>query len=380
MQITEIETFAMWANWVNWLFVRVDTDEPGVYGWGEASLHGSTRAVETAIHEMAATLIGRDPAGVEAHWYRLYHGWRWRGGAILMTALAGLDAALWDIEGKRLGVPVYRLLGGPLRDRFRHYASHWCPGAETPEDAAWWAKEAVRRGYTAFKWSPIRAADLEKYGEAGAISRGRDMMAAAREAAGPDVDIAVECGESFTPRSAVLVGQALAPYRPLWLEEPIGFENARAMAQLRADMPVPIAAGERLLSRYEFRELVEAGAVDVYQPDLMHAGGITEVKKIAALVDTYYRPVAPHVPGGPVMYATTLHLAASIPNFLIFEDMEDDREVREAISTTPLPRVVDGHILVPEGPGLGVDLDVDAIRARPFQPQPQTGRSRQPWR
>jgi galactonate dehydratase len=369
----------MWANWVNWLFVRVETDQPGLYGWGEASLHGSTRAVETAVHEMAEALIGLDPAGTEAHWQRLYHGWRWRGGAVLMTALAGLDGALWDIEGKRLGVPVYRLLGGPLRDRLRTYASHWAPGASTPEDAARWARQAVQLGFTAFKWSPVRAADLEK-GEARAIARGREMMAAAREAAGPDVDIAIECGESFTPRTAVLYGQAMAPYRPLWFEEPIGFENSKAYAQLKRELPVPIATGERLLSRWEFRELVEAGAVDVYQPDLMHAGGITEVRKIASLVDTYYRPVAPHVPGGPVMYAMSVHLAASIPNFLILEDMEHDRDLREALCTTPPFRREHGHVLLPEAPGLGVDLDVEKVDARPYRPQPTSGRTAQPWR
>jgi galactonate dehydratase len=380
MKIRAVETYKMWGHWVNWLFVKVLTDEPEIYGWGEASLHGSTLAVETAIHEMAETLIGRDPTGVEAHWYRLYHGWRWRGGAILQTALAGLDGALWDIEGKRLGVPVYRLLGGPLRDRFRNYASHWAPGAKTPEDAARWAREAKQLGYTAFKWSPVRAAQIDEIGEAAAIGRGAEMMAAAREAAGPEMDIAIECGEGFTPRTAVLAGQALAPYRPLWFEEPIGFENAKAMAQLKRELPVPIAAGERILSRYEFRELVELGAVDVYQPDLMHAGGITEVKKIASLVDTYYRPIAPHVPGGPVMFNMTLHLAAAIPNFLILEDMEHDRELRESILTTPPPKREKGAVLLPEGPGLGVDLDVEKIKARPYQPQPQTGRSAQPWR
>jgi galactonate dehydratase len=338
------------------------------------------RAVETAIHEMGADLIGRDPAGVEAHWYRLYHGWRWRGGPILMTALAGLDAALWDIEGKRLGVPVYRLLGGPLRDRFRNYASHWCPDATTPERAAWWAREAVRLGYTAFKWSPVRAASIERDGLSAAIGRGAEMMAAAREAVGPDIDIAIECGESFSHPTAVQVGHALAPYRPLWLEEPIGFENAAAMAQLKREMPVPIAAGERVLSRYEFRALLEAGAVDFYQPDLVHAGGITEVRKIASMVDTYYRPIAPHVSGGPVMYAMTLHLAASIPNFFILEDMEHDRELRDAIVTSPPPARADGHVLLPTGAGLGVELDLAAIAARPYRAQPQSGRSAQPWR
>jgi galactonate dehydratase len=378
MKITAVKTFKMWANWVNWLFVKIETDDPTLHGWGEASLHGSTRAVETAIHEMAEALVGLDPAGTEAHWQRLYHGWRWRGGAILQTALAGLDGALWDIEGKRLGVPVYRLLGGPLRDRLRTYASHWLPGAKTPADAAHWAKEAVRRGYTAFKWTPVRGHDLRE-NEARAIGHATELMAAAREAVGPEVDIAIECGESFTPRTAVMLGRAFAPYRPLWFEEPIGFENSAAYAQLKRELPVPIATGERLLSRWEFRELVEAGAVDVYQPDLMHAGGITEVRKIASLVDTYYRPVAPHVPGGPVMYAMSVHLAASIPNFLILEDMEDDRALRDEICLNPPPRREAGHVLLPDAPGLGVDLDVARIEARPYRPQPTSGRTLQPW-
>ena len=379
MIIRSIKTHKMWANWVNWLFVKIETDEPEVYGWGEASLHGSTGAVETALHEMAEGLIGLDPAGIEAHWHRLYHGWRWRGGAILMTALAGLDAALWDIEGKRLGVPVYRLLGGPLRDGLRNYASHWLPGVKTPDEAAHWAKEAVRLGYTAFKWSPVRAPALEE-GEARAIGRGAELMAAAREAVGPDVDIAIECGENFTHRTAVAFGRAMAPYRPLWFEEPIGFENTRAYVHLKRDLPVPIATGERLLSRWEFRELMEEGAVDVYQPDLMHAGGITEVRKIASMADTHYRPIAPHVPGGPVMYATSVHLAASIPNFLILEDMEHDRELREAICTTEPFRREGGRVLLPTAPGLGVDLDVEAIEAREYKPQPQSGRTTHPWR
>ncbi len=378
-RITRVRTFAMWANWVNWLFVRIETDQPGLYGWGEASLHGSTRSVETAIHEMAADLIGRDPSGVEAHWYRLYHGWRWRGGAILMTALAGLDGALWDIEGKRLGVPLCRLLGGPLRDRLRVYASHWLTGARTPDDAARGAEEAVRRGYTAFKWSPVRGTDLAE-NESRAMERGRSLMAAARDAAGQDVDIAIECGESFTHRTAVRFGHLLAPYRPLWFEEPIGFENARAMAQLKRELPVPIACGERLLARWEFRELLETGAVDVYQPDAMHAGGITEWRKIASFADTYYRPIAPHVPGGPIMYAMSVHLAASIPNFLILEDMEDDRALRDEICSTEPFRRADGAVTVPTAPGLGVDLDIGRIEARPFRPQLQSGRSAQPWR
>src|SRR5579875_3646676 len=154
MKITGIRTFTFWVDWCNWLLVRIDTDE-GLYGWGEGSLHGSIKAVETAIHELSAYLIGKDPLGPERHWQGMYHAWRWRGGAVLMTALAALDLALWDIEGKRLGVPVYRLLGGPYREKIRCYASHWLQGVKSASDAEAGAKEAVRRGFSAFKWSPF---------------------------------------------------------------------------------------------------------------------------------------------------------------------------------------------------------------------------------
>jgi galactonate dehydratase len=178
MQITTIETFTYWIKWCNWLFVRVSTDE-GLVGWGEGSLHGAIASVETAIHELGATLIGQDPAGVERHWHRMYHAWRWRGGPTLMTALGALDIALWDLEGKRLGVPVYRLLGGPYRTELRGYASHWLAGATTPEQAYAGAREAVRRGFTAFKWSPFDPA-LLCTNEARAITQAAELMAAAR--------------------------------------------------------------------------------------------------------------------------------------------------------------------------------------------------------
>ena len=263
MKISKIETFTYWIEWCNWLFVKVSTDE-GLHGWGEGSLHGAVRSVETAIQELGAALIGQDPAGVERHWQALYHAWRWRGGATLSTALAALDIALWDIEGKRLGVPIYRLLGGPFRPRLRAYASHWLAGAQTPEAAFEGAREAVRRGFTAFKWT--------------------------------------------------------------------AFDR------------------ERLLSRWEFRELLESGGCKVIQPDLMHAAGITEVRKIAALADTYYIPVAPHNPGGPICMLAAMHLAAAIPNFLILEQMEDERPLRDQLCTEPV-RYADGSFALPTGPG-----------------------------
>ncbi len=378
MKVTGIECFKYWVQWRNWLFVKVSTDE-GLYGWGEASLHGSLEAVETAIHELGRYLIGKDPAGIEAHWYGMYHAWRWRGGPILHTALAGLECALWDIEGKRLGVPVYRLLGGPLRTRIRAYASHWLHGLHTrsEQQIVDEVKLARQRGFTAFKCTPFSVTELRE-NEASGIARARDLMALIREAAGPTTEIMIECAEHFTPRQARLMARALAPYRPYWFEEPIPFENPKAMAALRAELGVPLATGERLLDRWQFRELLELQGADIIQPDLIHAAGITEVRKIAALADTYYVPVAPHNSSGPIATLMSIHLCASIPNFLILEEIEYESELRNAVSTHPAP-IVDGYFHLPTEPGIGTDLKLEVLEAGGdeyrYRPQPVSNRT-----
>ena len=377
MKITAVETFKVWVDWCNWLFVRVSTDE-GICGWGEASLHGAIESVETAIREFAPHLVGQDPAGPERHWHRLYNAWRWRGGAVFSSALSGLDIALWDLEGKRLGVPVHRLLGGAHRDRLRVYASHWLSGVRTPEAAFEGAREAVRRGFSAFKCSLLTYDGL-RANEAGELRLAAELMAAAREGAGPDAEIFVECSELLSPRTAVKLDDALAPYRPGWFEEPIPFENARAMAALQRDLRTPIATGERLLSRYEYRELLESGGCRIIQPDIMHAGGFTEVRRIAAMADTWYVPVAPHNPGGPICTVASMHLAAAVPNFFILEQMEPQRAVRDQ-TAHPAVRFEDGHFILPDAPGLGIEPDLEALAAMRFQPQPRTERSGSLWR
>ena len=377
MKITKIDTFKFWVDWCNWLLVRISTDD-GVVGWGEASLHGAIESVETAIGEYGAQLIGLDPAGPEQHWHRLYNTWRWRGGAVFMSALSALDLALWDIEGKRLGVPVHRLLGGAHRDRLRVYASHWIGGTATPEEAHAAAREAVRRGFSGFKCSPFTFEGLRQ-NEAGAMSRASDVVAAAREGAGPDTEIFIECSELLSPRLAVRLDDLLAPYRPGWFEEPIPFENARAMAQLQRDLRTPIATGERLLSRHEFRELLEEGGCRIIQPDLMHAGGLSEVRRIAALAETWYVPVAPHNPGGPICTMASMHLAAAIPNFFILEQMEPQRTTRDSVSRPPVV-LEDGHFILPQTPGLGIEPDIEALKSHVFQPQPGSGRRGSLWR
>jgi galactonate dehydratase len=372
MKITRIDTFKYWVDWCNWLFVRISTDE-GLTGWGEGSLHGAIDAVEAAIGEYSPHLIGQDPAGPEHHWHRLYNAWRWRGGAVFSTALSALDIALWDLEGKRLGVPVARLLGGVFRTSLRGYASHWLQGAKTPEDAFNGAREAARRGFTAFKCRPFSHEGLLA-NEAGEIRKAAALMEGAREGLGPDGEIFIECSEFLSPRTAVLMDEALHPFRPGWFEEPIPFENAQAMVRLQRDIRTPIATGERLLSRFEYRELLEHSGCRIVQPDLMHAGGFTECRKIAALADMHYVPVAPHNPGGPICTAAAMHLAAAIPNFLILEQMEPQRAFRDRASSVPI-RFEQGHFLLPEGPGLGIEPNLDVLKDMNARPQPRTERS-----
>jgi galactonate dehydratase len=377
MRVTGVSTFKAWVDWCGWLLVRVETDE-GLVGWGEGSLHGGMSAVETYIHELAEHLIGHDPAGPERHWHRFYHAWRWRGGATAMTALAALDIALWDLEGKRLGVPVARLLGGVQRTRLPVYASHWLTGVRTPEAAREGATEARRRGFRGFKFIPINYERLRE-DEAGAIRLAAALMEAARDGAGEDCEIYIECSEFLSPRTAIALEAALRPFRPAWLEEPLPFENAAAMCAFQKAVPTPVATGERLLSRFEVRELLEGSGCRVLQPDLMHAGGLTECRKIAAYADTHYVPIAPHNPAGPICNAAAMHLAAAIPNFLVLEQMEDQRAARDRCSKQPVV-LEDGHFLLPDRPGLGVEPDLDALAEYPWRPQPRREREGSIWR
>jgi len=367
VKISRIQTFKFWADWKNWMFVKVETDE-GLHGWGEASLAGPIEAVERTIHDIAASLIGKDPSGAERHWQAIYHSWRWRNGPVQATAQSAIDIALWDLEGKRLGAPVYRLLGGPYTDRVRGYASHWLHNVTTPEAAHAGAKEAVRRGFTAFKWNPFKGHAM-RCSEQETILHETSLMEAARDGAGPSVDIFCDLGERLSPRTAVAAAQAFAPFRPSFFEEPLPYENPRAMIELKRHMPVPIATGEHFSNRWEFRELVEGGGVDFLQPDICHGGGITELKRIAAFADMHFLMMAPHNSGGPISTLATMHLLASIPNGYILEQMEDERELRNSICTDPVV-FENGYFLLPSGPGLGTDLNLDAIKERAFKPHP----------
>ena len=356
----------------NWVFVKVETGEDGLWGWGEASLEWKTRSVVGAVEDFAPMLIGEDPARIEHLYQKMYRQSFWRLGVIGMSAISGIEQALWDIRGKMLGVPVCDLLGGRVRDRVRMY-THLGGGdmkavyeAQQDDPAAMvdLAKQVVERGYNAVK--VLLTPPTEALNSIAAYRHAERRMAALRDALGESVDIMIDCHGRHFPGNAVEFCRILAPYRPLFIEEPVPPENIDALAEVRRQSPVTIATGERLVTRFEFREVLEKQACHIIQPDLCHCGGLWEAKKIAAMAETYYVGVAPHNPLGPVANAAALHFAISTPNFLIQEDMLTDVPWRWEVVQHGL-KTVGGYWLPPEAPGLGIEVDEKAAAQHPFQ-------------
>ena len=365
MKITDLEVYTVFAFRTNFTFVRLSTDE-GITGIGESTLEIKERSIEGALGELKGVLLGQDPFRIELIWHDLYRDAYWRGGAVLMSALSGIDQALWDIKGKYYGVPVYQLLGGLYRDRIRAYANGWFSGARTPEDFAGKAASTVAMGYTALKFDPFGSSYMDI-----SLKELDDALAklqAVREAVGPGVEIMVEGHGRFNVPAAVTIGRELEKMRGIaWFEEPIPPDDPAALKRVKDQVRVPIAAGERLYSRRPFLEIVESGAADYLQPDVSHAGGISELRKIAAIAESRYVPFAPHNPSGPVACAATLHLAACIPNFAVLELMAVDVPYRRRITTEQL-RLEDGCLVVPDTPGLGLELLTENFSEYPYRP------------
>jgi galactonate dehydratase len=364
MRVGGIEIFQCAANWRNFVFVRVDTDE-GLHGWGEATLEGKEQAVTAAIRELERYLVGQDPARIERHWYQMYETPFWRGGPVLGSAISGLDQALWDIKGKALGVPVYELLGGAAHDRIRYYANGWFHDATTIDGIAEAARAAVARGATALKWDPFGAASLFISTEE--IRAAVDCVAAVREAVGPAIDLLIEVHGRLSPANAIRVARQLEAYDPFFYEEPVPPEQMAELALVARATSIPIASGERAFSKHDFRPMFEQQAVAYCQPDPCHAGGITEMKKIAAMAEAYHIGFAPHNPNGPVATRVCQHLAAACPNFTILEWLPEDVPWRDAAMGGPF-EVAGGTMPLPPGPGLGIELDVEVLRANPYVP------------
>ncbi|MEQ8146043.1 galactonate dehydratase [Streptomyces sp. OP7] len=358
MKIARIETFLVPPRW---LFCRVETDD-GLVGWGEPVVEGRAEVVRSAVGVLSEHLLGEDPLRIQDHWQVLTKGGFYRGGPVLSSAVAGLDQALWDIAGQAYGAPVHALLGGPVRDTVRVYA--WVGGDE-PAGLREQITAQVEAGFTAVKMNAAGATSpLSTAAETEAVVA---RVAAARDVLGPDRDVAVDFHGRFTAAAARRVLTELAPLHPLFVEEPVVPEQGHLLPGLVAASPVPLATGERLYSRGEFLPVLNAG-VAVAQPDLSHAGGISEVHRIATLAETYGALLAPHCPLGPIALAASLQVAFATPNFLIQEQSRGIHYNKDAdllsYVVDPEPfRFVAGNALRGDRPGLGVRVDEAAVRA-----------------
>lgn len=364
MKITRLKTFVVDAFRANYVFVKLWTDA-GITGVGEATVEGSELTVAQCIEEFGRYLIGQSPDPIEHHIEVMNRDWYWRTGVIHRSGLSALEAAMLDIKGKALGVPVYQLLGGPHRDRVPCYANGWFTGARAPDEFARKAEAALKFGFRALKWDPFGSAYLRLTRDD--RKRAVDIVKAVRAAVGDDIDLLIEGHGRLNVPSAIATAQDLAVFKPYWFEEPCPPESIDALANVRAKSPIAIAAGERYYEPERFRELIERNAVDFVQPDICHVGGLIEAKKIAALAHMRFLPVAPHNPMGPIGNAMTLHLAAAIPNFEMLETMMSDVPWRGQVAREDLA-LVDGHMLVPNAPGLGIDIDEEACARHPHKP------------
>jgi galactonate dehydratase len=357
VRITGLETFLVAPRW---LFLRIGTDE-GVTGWGEPVVEGRAGSVAATVAELSELLVGTDPLLIEDHWQVLRRGGFYRGGPVLSSALAGIDQALWDIAGKVRGAPVHELLGGPVRQRVRVYS--WV-GGDDPDAVAEQAGERIAAGFTAVKMNGSGV--LAPIATAAATERVVARAAAVREAIGPDNDFSVDLHGRASTAMARRLLPLLEPYRPLFVEEPVLPEHGANLAALVASSPVPIATGERLFSRWDFRHAFEAG-IAVAQPDLSHAGGISECRRIAAMAETYDVTMAYHCPLGPIALAASLQVAFATPNFLIQEQSlgihyNQGSDLLDYLVDPAVFGYVDGHVERMTGPGLGIEVDEAAVR------------------
>ena len=370
MRIDSVETFLVDSGTEkHWLFVKVETNE-GVHGWGEAYTQlDRDRVIKRQIDELARYVVGRSPFDIKQFLFSAYTDFAGKRGSLeLFCAISSIEQALWDIVGKAADQPVYNLLGGRTRRRLRVYANGW-GGAESPEELAERAGAVVARGFTALKFDPFPGrwrAYIGREQEDEAVERVR----AVREAVGPDVDILVEVHRRLAPMHAVRVAKAIEPFVPFWYEEPVSARDLDALSEVRHSVALPIVTGEELYTKNEFREVFERRAADILNPDVCNCGGILELREIGAMAEAYHVAVAPHnYNSTTVGLAATLHASAGMPNFLITEYFVNFEDVGWEISRQPLV-VEDGYITLPETPGLGIDLDEEALRIRPFRARP----------
>jgi galactonate dehydratase len=348
IKITKVETFVLKNSWV---FIKISTDV-GITGWGEM-LKDDAKACAAGALEVADYLIGKDPRPVTHHWQAIHRGAFYRGGPIKSAISSGIDQALWDITGKCFGVPVYKLFGGPTRDKVLVYG--------TPDE---------KTGVKAMKVGPKGTRAPFKYTEGAKFIDEVVERFAALKAQHPDVEVAIDFHGAVQPTTASLLIKALEPHRPWFYEEIVQALNVDVMADLAKKTHIPLATGERIFTKWGFREILEKGAAMILQPDVNYAGGITELKIIAGMAEAYYAPIAPHNPNGPCSLAASLQIAACVPNFMVQE--RGDRE--HDLLAVPLPPVRDGYRPIPTGPGLGITIDENKLMDQVGEPRKYTAK------
>lgn len=360
MTIESIESFFIGNGYV----VRIRTDT-GLTGIGQTACWGYPEAVDRVIETFKGYLIGQNPFRIEHHWQYLYRMSPFRG-TVLSGAISAVDIALWDIKAKHFGVPVWELMGGNCRDKIR---LHLLGGGGTPEDMVKHAKAAVEEGFTAMKFDPLPGA-FQDMALSRMVQNARDLVAAAREGGGPDLDLIVEVHRKLTPLTSLTLADALAEFHLYFLEDPVQIDSIQSQGELAQRMRVPVGNGERLNTIWEFRELLAYGGPQYVRPDVALAGGLSQCRKIAAIAESYHCAVVTHNFLGPLITAASVHLDASIPNFITQEYSKGDEGAQHAVFKTTLRRE-GGYIPIPEGPGLGVELDEDLIDKTPYTPMNQ---------
>jgi galactonate dehydratase len=360
MKITRLASFIVPPRW---LFLKIETDE-GLTGWGEPLVEGRAHTVAAAVDELSDYLVGKDPFLIEDHWTVMYRGGFYRGGAVHMSAIAGIDQALWDIKGKALNQPIHQLFGGKLRDRIRVYS--WI-GGDRPADIATAARNVAARGFTAIKMNATEELQfLDSHAKIDAVLA---RVGAIRDALGPDFGIAVDFhGRVHRPMAKVLAKE-LDAYRLMFIEEPVLSEHAEALKEIANHCSTPIALGERLFSRWDFKRILHDGYIDVIQPDPSHAGGITETRKIAAMAEAYDIALALHCPLGPIALAANLQLDAVCYNAIIQEQSlgihyNQGNDLLDYLVDAAVFNYRDGHVRIPDQPGLGIEVNEDLVRRK----------------